>query len=392
MTVLSQCGLADSTVRSYLARGLTILPEMCPVDNPMRSSAPDWWVYAVDDFTPPLTKSETARYIARPAELGHDLMANLDLFSELCEQLLLSMDQAPKLAPGHLQAAAYLSVLRIFQSAMDYHYYRFDRHFDYHDYLGSPVGYHWSRLARLTGTAAKRLGWNESEFTSHEIALGYLTTFGKELPASTVYLETAQRFADDFLSRWGDTLLGMSAVDIRERLGTDRSAIAELSKVAARFRQTEEELLDNILKVALLDHPPIRTLRHAEAGHEQRRRVEQVLSPEERQQLIESVKAMLAFQLAQEEEPFRFFGLTAHGHGRILDVGFRAWQALATLTTAQDASVVDPQHQHQVEEIFGGNPVFGTRKLLHVGEGYFDRKVINSLREELDRWTKEPVL
>jgi hypothetical protein len=63
---------------------------------------------------------------------------------------------------------------------------------------------------------------------------------------------------------------------------------------------------------------------------------------------------------------------------------------LASIATdVEKPTVINGAYDRDVAELFDGNPMFGTRKLLHVGIQYYTAPVVRLYIEEIERWTTE---
>lgn len=115
------------------------------------------WHWCKDEFVPPLSQREFRQYCAHPASFRRDLLANLRMYRRFCIELL-TQTRTIRMLPQEKQLIASLTLLFLFQSAMDYHYYRYDYLLDLEEYPKSPVGWHYLRMKTLVVKAASSRG------------------------------------------------------------------------------------------------------------------------------------------------------------------------------------------------------------------------------------------
>jgi hypothetical protein len=152
-TVLEKIGISNSKVNLWKSRGLKISYPM-KVNSKFFKSKDGFFVYAADKFFFQLSKEEIKNYTKNPLKFRKDFLRNLKFYTKFYEYLYSLMDKTEKLESKD-KTVALLSLLYLFQSAMDHHYYHYDRYLAYEDYPKTPVGYWWNRLKKLYIKATK---------------------------------------------------------------------------------------------------------------------------------------------------------------------------------------------------------------------------------------------
>lgn len=154
-TILEKISISDNEVKRWKKKGLKIT---YPIkQNPYWFKSADgeaFWENA-DKFVPLLTKKETKLYIKYPEKFREDFQKNLRLFRKFCDFVYQKQKQVEKLRKKE-KVAALLSLIYLFQRAMDYHYYHWDRYIVYEDYPQTPVGYWWKKLKDLYTKVTKK--------------------------------------------------------------------------------------------------------------------------------------------------------------------------------------------------------------------------------------------
>ena len=385
MRALEQCGVSDGVVSQFRSRGLRISPSIRPVESPIRSLAPDWWVYSVDDFTPALTDQELQEFTDIPSKLGEVLLANLRLFSDLCDHLIPASSLLGSIAEPQERLGATLAMLHLFQSAMDNHYYKYDRHFDYQDSQRSPVGLHWARILSHSRTIAASNAPDDCETEARRIALRCLSAFEEQQPESTIYIQICKKLGDKL-----GTTPSLSELRDISQLEIAVAAIPQLDQevagIAGRFHQSVAEVLtmarDESMSIgnSRLGSPLSQGISESIIND-----YADLLSAEAMADLGNSINAMRSYQIAQEQEPFIFYGLTSSGEGRILDVGFACWQSLNEFRQSTP-DLIAGHATDDFANLLSGNPIFGTRKVLHLVDYYVAASPLRMYKEEILRW------
>lgn len=146
-TILEKIGVSNKKVRKWKLAGLRISYPM-KARSRFLKSADGFFVYAADKFFPPLSEKERREYTKNPEKFRKDLFKNLRFYTKFYEFLYRLIKKAEKLENKE-ETAALFSLLFLFQSAMDHHYYHFDRYLAYENYPQTPVGYWWAKLKNL---------------------------------------------------------------------------------------------------------------------------------------------------------------------------------------------------------------------------------------------------
>lgn len=387
MTVLTKCGLSNKIVQELKEQGLYVPGKQEPFRQAMKSPSEDWLVYSLDEFTPPLTEEERVRYIEQPEVFCQDLLENLGLFSYVCSILYDALPCIKNLPPPEA-VASYLAVIRIFQAAMDYHYYKYDRHIEFHEYEASPVGFHWNRLLHSCLKAAQRAGIDNPQAWSREYALTILSQVGHGNMAIQFLLSCLRILTE--LKKIVPDLSEFTPDRILEFLEQEDKVLYErLVAEAGKFRRSPIIFINHCLK--LNDSRALERLSSIESSTKESKfeDITKHLLPEEVADFNRSVRAMGLFQAVQEEETYRFYGLMPRHNAQNLEVGFASWSEM-TKILENNPELIGSEHRQAVFEMFQGNPIVGTRRLLYEGEYYFDKAIEEQYFKELDRWITYP--
>lgn len=160
-TILEKIGISNEVVKKWKTRGLKIT---YPIkENPyyFKSAEGEVFIKNADKFVPILTKKETKLYIKYPERFRRDFLKNVKFYSKFCGFIYKKQKRTEKLKRKG-KIAALLSLIYLFQRAMDYHYFHWDRYLVYEDYPQTPVGYWWKRLKDLyTKVVKKKISKNK---------------------------------------------------------------------------------------------------------------------------------------------------------------------------------------------------------------------------------------
>jgi len=146
-TILEKIGISNNKVGQWKTAGLKISYPM-KVRPHFLKSMDGFFVDVADRFVPPLSKREIKEYIKNPKKFRMALLKNLRFYTKFYESLFPLIRKTEKLENKE-KTAALLSLLYLFQSAMDHHYYHYDRYLAYENYSQTPVGYWWKKLKIL---------------------------------------------------------------------------------------------------------------------------------------------------------------------------------------------------------------------------------------------------
>lgn len=383
MTVLQECGLSDDIVQALKRRGLRIPVKQEPFAEAMKSPSEDWVVYSFDEFAPPLTDEETLHYVQYPEDFCRDLLSNLALFSDVCKALYNVSPSIGGLADVDAVAGC-LAILRVFQGAMDYHYYKYDRHIEFYEHEGSPVGFHWQRLLRLCSEASQRAGIKD-ELWCQKRLLRILSEIGRGNMAMQFLLS-----CQSLLTELEKVVGGLS--------GDDPNTILEVVK------QKDKSLFDRLISESEIQKAAVdlvsdclelsesaKTLKRLAAIDRRLvepdvRDVTDHLRPDEARDFTKSVRAMELFQSVQEEETYRFYGVMPGSRAGNLEVGFTTWAHIAGILDEHPELIIAEHRESLMSIMHGSNPVLETRHLLYKGEHYLKEVVQKRYFEEINRW------
>ena len=97
--------------------------------------------------------------------------------------------------------------------------------------------------------------------------------------------------------------------------------------------------------------------------------------------LKDSNKALQIFIKTQQEEQLLFVG--TNRNSIILKTGFDIWGGLKQAFKDDQISCLNVE---ELNKIFNGDPIFGTRKILVDINDYFVPKIIKEVNDEISLW------
>ncbi len=148
-TVLEKIGISLKIVKQWKSKGLKISYPMQARRNFFKSQDGKVFTESADKFVPPLTKEENILYTKYPEKFREDFLENVKLYFKFHIFLYEKSKEIEKLTTSEDKSTANLSLMYLFLSAMDHHYYHFDRYLAYQDYPDTPVGYWWKKLKTI---------------------------------------------------------------------------------------------------------------------------------------------------------------------------------------------------------------------------------------------------
>lgn len=153
-TVLEKIGISQKEVKKWKRFGLKVIYPMRKRKKFFKSADGKAFVEAGDKFVPPLTKRERKLYIKRPDKFREDFLRNVKLHNKFLEFLYKIQKKTDKLGKKE-KLTSLLSLLYLFQSSIDHHYWHFDRYLVYENYPQTPLGYWWKKLKELYQKATR---------------------------------------------------------------------------------------------------------------------------------------------------------------------------------------------------------------------------------------------
>jgi len=147
-TILEKIGVSDREVKKWKKKGLKITYPIKQNPHWLKSADGEVFIEQADKFIPPLSKKETKLYIKYPERFREDFLKNVKFFKRFCD-FVSAIHKKIKRLKGKEKVAASLSLQYLFQRAIDYHYYHWDRYLVYEDYPRTPVGYWWQKIKDL---------------------------------------------------------------------------------------------------------------------------------------------------------------------------------------------------------------------------------------------------
>lgn len=183
-TILEKIGVSGRKVKKWKSAGLKISYPMRARSHFLKS-ADGFFIYAADKFFPPLSVREIKEYTKSPEKFQQDFLRNLRFYTRFYEFLHSLIKKTENLEIKE-KTAALLSLSYLFQSAMDNHYYHFDRYLAYENYPQTPVGHWWKKLKNLynkaTGKRVMKLKPQENFLKLLSFDQRILKEFRKNLP------------------------------------------------------------------------------------------------------------------------------------------------------------------------------------------------------------------
>lgn len=147
-SILEQIGVSQNIINKWKRDGLHITYPMVPKRKFYRSNDGDLFVETADKYAPPLDKQELKIYTTNPLFFKKDFLNNAKFFIRFCDYIVSIRGRTEGLNSTN-KLVALLVLMYLFQSAMDHHYYHFDRYLAYEAYPQTPVGYWLEKLTRL---------------------------------------------------------------------------------------------------------------------------------------------------------------------------------------------------------------------------------------------------
>lgn len=154
-TILEKIGIGDETIQKWKRKGLRITYPIKENPHYFKSADGKAFVENADKFVPQLTKRETKLYIQHPEEFRGDFLKNARFYRKFVDFIYKYQKNIDKLK-GKEKTSALLCLLYLFQRAMDYHYFHWDRYLVYENYPQTPVGYWWKKIKDFYTKATKK--------------------------------------------------------------------------------------------------------------------------------------------------------------------------------------------------------------------------------------------
>ena len=162
-TILEKIGISDEEVKKWKKKGLKITYPTEKNPHYLKSADGEAFVENADKFVPPLTKQETKLYIKHPEKFKEDFLKNVRFFKKFCNFVYKKQKRTEGLKRKD-KIVALLSLIYLFQRAMDYHYYHWDRYLVYEDYPQTPVGYWWKKIKDLYTKVTRKKASKKNPF------------------------------------------------------------------------------------------------------------------------------------------------------------------------------------------------------------------------------------
>lgn len=147
-SILDKIGITSQIVRDWENKGIKITYPMKARKNYFKSQDGEVFVGSADKYLLPLTKKETELYTKHPEKFRDDFIKNVTLYFQFHIFLFNKSQQIKKIDSSQGKLSSVLALMYLFLSAMDHHYYHFDRYLVYEDYPNTPVGYWWDKFKK----------------------------------------------------------------------------------------------------------------------------------------------------------------------------------------------------------------------------------------------------
>jgi len=144
-TVLEKIGITNEIVKNWEKENLKIAYPMKKRKEFFKSDDGIVFIEGADKFVPPLTKKETLIYTKDPRRFKKDFFKNANLFKKFLNFLFRYQKRVKKLKSKD-KIPVLLSLIYLFHSAMDFHYFHWDRYLVYENYPSTPVGFWLAKL------------------------------------------------------------------------------------------------------------------------------------------------------------------------------------------------------------------------------------------------------
>lgn len=388
-TLLQKCGITNEIVNNLKKRGLFIPRRMRKSPRIMKSPSEEWFYYAADQFTPPLTKKELKEYIDKPEKFSQDFIKSLKFFTEVSGILYHAVKRLEDLNDVEI-ASATLAILHIFQSAMDYLYYKYDRHLEYHEYKDSPVGYYWIRLRQLCKIVADNMKAEDPERWAKQRLLDIVSCPRGELTMAAKYSIECEKKYNELEEKVGD-LASFSIDALIKKLENDFTEDYEriLQTAQLFYRYVDEFLSDCLNSKGLKTAEQLSKTRSVS----QKAHSEVKSGLKERDLITEFEKAVNAidsFIRVQEEETFIFYGITPQRESHVLNVGFKAIDYLNKVIRRNPNFVIGARRKTILEMLEPEDPpsrIVAARKVIYELEKIFIQDIKEIYNAEMARWT-----
>lgn len=204
-TILNKIGLTEDIVKKWKRQGLKISYPMKKNHHYFKSQDGEVFIEAADKYTPLLSKEETNLYTQHPEKFRNDFLKQARLFFQFHTFLYSQSSFVEKLPDEKDKVSGSLALLYLFLSAMDNHYYHFDRYLVYQDYPETPVGHWWKKMKnyciKISGEKEKKevflkvlsMDKNILEKFSKNLRENELNDFYRTLAVLKIFEETQQK-------------------------------------------------------------------------------------------------------------------------------------------------------------------------------------------------------
>jgi len=145
-TVLEKIGINNDVISEWKIKRLKITYPMKKKIHYFESQDGSVFIEAADKYVPPLSKQEIILYTKNPKKFQIDFLRNVHFYFQFHTFLFNQSKEVEKLTTVGEKLSASLALMYLFLSAMDHHYYHFDRYLVYQDYPETPIGYWWEKL------------------------------------------------------------------------------------------------------------------------------------------------------------------------------------------------------------------------------------------------------
>ncbi|MDO8609444.1 MAG: hypothetical protein Q7R95_02765 [bacterium] len=154
-TILNKIGISDAIVEKWLKNRLKISYPMLKNNKYYESEDGFAFVENGDKYVIPLTLKEITLYTKNPEIFKKYFLENVKFYISFINWLH-KIQPKTQLLEAIDKFTSLLSILYLFQRAMDHHYFHFDRYLVYQNYPDTPVGFWWQIMKEICQIVARK--------------------------------------------------------------------------------------------------------------------------------------------------------------------------------------------------------------------------------------------
>lgn len=378
-TVLYKLGITDNKVRLLRKEGIFVRKKRIPPkEERMISPSEKIIVEWADKWTPLLSRQEKRRYFKNPRIFAEEAIKSGKLMRKLSIILLKALDNFKKLDDEEVLAGC-LAILRIYYDSFDYQIYKYDRHFEFHQYAQSPVGFIWQSLDKLIKNSLKKAGKTEEEVQK---LFFDLISFPKGESLSLKYQDLCRKLYQNLKKKRFSGLKEQKIWQITK----DSKEFESLFKKAEKFYKLPSDFISDALKTKDKKIKIDKTKTNSQKAKDE---IAKYLSPRAKNNLNFYLHAIDNFNKAQETVYF-IMASKSNDDQPIRNAEFKTFDIIKDLID-KNPQLVKERYRRKVLEIFnkkGLEAVIAPVMLITEGENkhYFIPSVEKLYWKELNRW------